>query len=112
LKEPRRRFGKNRRLLKKDEYDRVFAGKDVYYGTQTIIRKIPNGLGTNRIGLVVKRKTAIERNGFKRVLREAFRQMEFKNGTAFDVVAIARTGAVPEFAAVQADLRGALGVQC
>jgi ribonuclease P protein component len=106
----RLKFGKNRRLLKRSEFDRVFNGGGVFYGVQTVIRKIPNELGTNRLGLVVKRKTAVERNRFKRIIREAFRQLDPETGGGFDLVAVAKTGVKPVFAAVREDIRRALGV--
>ena len=69
-------FTREMRLLKADEFKRVFAGACKAGNTQLTILAMPNGLGYPRLGMAISRKAirfAVQRNRIKRLLREYFR---------------------------------------
>ncbi len=91
---PSLRFGKNRRLLHKTDFDRVFADAEIkVHGHGLLLLARRNTLGTSRLGIVIgKRKVrdAAARNRLKRQIRESFRQRQFP---ALDVIALPGGGA-------------------
>ncbi len=86
------RFGKNRRLLDKRAYDRVFAKpKRISMGPFLLLVRQSNQ-PTSRLGLAISKKRvnlASDRNRIKRHIRESFRQAEL---TAVDVIALSGKG--------------------
>lgn len=66
-----------------------------------------NSVGHPRLGLVVSRKcgTSVERNRWKRCLREAFRQSQAELPQGLDLVVIPRPRAEPATPAVAGSLR-------
>ncbi|KTD24079.1 MULTISPECIES: ribonuclease P protein component [Legionella] len=86
------RFGKTRRLLKKSDYDYVFAQARKLVTSEFIVLHRINSLGYARLGLALSKKSipkAHDRNRIKRLLRETFRIARLP---AVDVVFIARPG--------------------
>lgn len=71
---PRTLGGKDK-LLKKNEFERVFKRGKRFRGGRMEFTYLPNGLERPRLGLVVSRKVgkAVIRNRTRRVLREVFR---------------------------------------
>jgi ribonuclease P protein component len=90
------RFPKQSRLLLGREFDRVFAARTSASDRWLVVYGIENDLGRPRLGLAVSRRvgSAVARNRWKRVLREAFRlsQMQLP---PLDIVCVPRTGKDP-----------------
>lgn len=86
-------FDKTRRLLKKSEYDHVFAEAKKIVNTEFIILYRDNLVGHARLGLALSKKMIAkshDRNRVKRILREAFRTD--KRLPSVDMVLLARPG--------------------
>ncbi|WP_428308562.1 ribonuclease P protein component [Lacipirellula sp.] len=100
-------FHRSRRLLKKAEFDRVFARRRSQGDGMLILYACENELDYPRIGLVVSRKAgnAVVRNRWKRCLREAFRLSQHELPAGIDLVALPRAGAEPTMPRVQQSLR-------
>jgi ribonuclease P protein component len=88
-------FSKSRRLLKTAEFDRVFRRRQSKSDGMLVLYACENGLGHARLGLVVSRKVgpAVQRNRWKRCLREAFRLSQHEL-PALDYVALPKPQAV------------------
>ncbi|MBA2657268.1 MAG: ribonuclease P protein component [Tatlockia sp.] len=85
-------FNKTQRLLKKSDYDYVFAQAKKLATSEFIVLHRENTLGNARLGLALSKKMiqkAHDRNRIKRLLRETFRTKELP---AFDVIFLARPG--------------------
>lgn len=86
-------FDKTRRLLKKSDYDHVFAQANKLITAEFVILHRNNSVGTARLGLALSKKKiakACQRNRLKRLLRESFRTRELPD---VDVIFLARNGA-------------------
>ena len=86
-------FDKTRRLLKKSEYDYVFAEAKKIVNSEFIILYRENKVGHARLGLALSKKMiakAHDRNRVKRILRETFRTD--KHLPSVDIVMLARHG--------------------
>ncbi|MBQ7014640.1 MAG: ribonuclease P protein component [Clostridia bacterium] len=82
-------------------YTRLYGkGKSVVSGT-TVVYYRSNNLKINRLGLTSTKKIgcAVKRNRARRVIREAYRLLEDRLGTGYDIIIVARTKAtsVPMF---------------
>ncbi|ASQ44576.1 ribonuclease P protein component [Legionella clemsonensis] len=85
-------FDKTRRLLKKSDYDYVFAQAKKVVTSEFIFLYRNNSLGYARLGLALSKKIipkAHDRNRLKRLLRETFRVNPLP---AIDVIVLARPG--------------------
>ncbi len=88
-------FPKRIRLLSGSDFSPVFdsppfKASDRYF----LILAIPNNLGHARLGLVVAKKNvrfAVDRNRFKRLVRESFRPKQHQL-PAIDAIVLARRG--------------------
>ena len=86
-------FDKTRRLLKKSEYDHVFAEAKKIVNSEFIILYRNNLVGHPRLGLALSKKMIAkshDRNRVKRILRETFRTN--KCLPSVDIVMLARPG--------------------
>jgi ribonuclease P protein component len=93
------RFPKRLHLLKASEFERVFAARNSAVNPWLAIYGAANDVGHPRLGLTVSRKIggAVERNRWKRLIREAFRLTQHRL-PALDVVCVARSPAPPTLA--------------
>ena len=91
------RFPKRLRLLRADEFERVFAARSSAGDAMLVVYGTANDLGHARLGLTVSRRAggAAARNRWKRLLREAFRLTQHEL-PALDLVCIPRAGATPQ----------------
>lgn len=76
--DPRRDFGRARRLLLKKQFDHVLRGASERVGRGPLrLAARDNDLEMARLGLIVAKRMlprAVDRNRAKRVIRESFRQ--------------------------------------
>lgn len=94
------------RIRKRAEFDRVFAARISVADENLIIHAACNELGHTRLGLAVSRRVggAVQRNRWKRRLREAFRLAQAKLPPGIDLVAIPRRQAPPTMPVIQQSL--------
>lgn len=79
---------KDEKLLKKAQFDAVFATRQSAGNKRLVIHWADNDLGHPRLGLVVSTRygNAVERNRFKRRVREVFRTQKAQFGSRDIVV--------------------------
>ncbi|GAB4152636.1 MAG: hypothetical protein Kow00107_03170 [Planctomycetota bacterium] len=79
------------RLLKKAEFDRLFADGRKVVGRHIIAFIAPSQ--NSRLGLVVSKRWggAVRRNRIKRLMREAFRQTKAEVDFSFDVILLPKS---------------------
>lgn len=97
-------FPPDRRLKTPAEFDAVFSRKSSAGDGNLVVYVARNTLGHNRMGLVVSRRkigNAVQRNRWKRRLREAFRLQQEKFPQGFDLVVLPQSKAHPGFAELQ-----------
>ena len=89
------RFRKSDRVVRQPDFER--AHKSDYFAADDVlvIKGVRNGLPQSRLGLAVSRRVgnAVERNRWKRLLREAFRRQREKIPAGWDFVVRPRRGA-------------------
>lgn len=98
------RFPPEHRVRKRDEYQRVFAGRKVSVRDDVLlIFGQLNGLPHPRLGTSVGKKVgnAVVRNRWKRCLREAFRLNRHKLPSGVDLVVIPVARCRPTLALVE-----------
>jgi ribonuclease P protein component len=95
-------FPKKMRLLRGDEFDRVFAARASVSNKWLVLYGADSGRRHPRLGLAVSRRqgTAVVRNRWKRLLREAFRAAQDKL-PALDLVCVPKASVVPDFAEIE-----------
>lgn len=85
-------FGPERRLKRNADFQRVFAGRVSFADDRLIMFVAENDLNRVRAGICVGKKlgSAVVRNRYKRVLREAFRTIQHDLPGGYDYVLIPR----------------------
>jgi len=77
------------RLLKSGEFQRVRSNGRRFYSRNFIVYTLPNGLGTNRLGITASARVggSVTRNRVKRLIREFFRlnTREISPGRPIDI---------------------------
>jgi ribonuclease P protein component len=98
-------FPKRSRLLRGEEFDMVFAARASAADDLLVLYGAANRLGYPRLGLAVSRRCggAVQRNRWKRILREAFRSTQ-RELPALDLVCVPRADSVPELRRLVASL--------
>jgi ribonuclease P protein component len=101
----RLRFGRDRRLLAKSDFDRVFQAGRKAFARGLVVYVAASPVERARIGLVTGRKfgNAVARNRARRLLREAFR-LSLTELPPLDLVALPQPG----FPDAMEDVRRAL----
>lgn len=89
---PRYTFPKSRRLTKREEFAAVYDGKVRESRGPLVVYARPNGLSWPRLGLSTSRKVgkAVRRNRIRRLLREAFRHLQFDLPSGYDLLIVIR----------------------
>lgn len=73
-------FPKYHRLVKSEQYIRVFSKPDRFIGVGYFLLSRANGLGFARLGLAISKRNfprSVDRNRIKRIVRESFREVFF-----------------------------------
>ena len=99
-------FPKKCRLRHRSDYERVFTRRSAASDGLLILYGCRNGLQYPRIGLSVSRKvgSAVVRNRWKRLIREAFRQTYSELPVSLDIVVIPRRGTQPSLDSILVSL--------
>jgi ribonuclease P protein component len=103
---PDQTFRPEHRLRRPAEFDAVFRRRKSAADDVLVVYASENGLPHARLGLSVSRKVggAVDRNRWKRLIRESFRMNRTKLPTGLDLVVIPRAGIVPSLAAISESL--------
>ena len=90
-------FPKRLRLLQASDFERVFVARNSAGNSSFTLYGAANEIGHARLGMTVSRKVggAVERNRWKRLLREAFRLSRHELPAA-DFVCVVRGPVPPE----------------
>ena len=110
----RRFFNRSIACVRKADFARVYAAARASASDDVLlIYACENELTHARLGLSVSRKVggAVQRNRWKRILREAFRLSVEQLPAGVDLVVIPRAAAAPELRIGQR-IAGALGAAC
>jgi ribonuclease P protein component len=100
------RFPAQYRLRTSADFDRVYSRRCSASDALLLVYIRENDLPHPRIGVSVSRKVggAVQRNRWKRLLREAFRLSRAEFPPGIDMIAIPRAGAEPGLQSLRASL--------
>lgn len=100
------RFGRDKRITRKQEIERAFAGRCTAGDERLVVYAVPNDLAQPRMGVTIGRKHggAVRRNRIRRLLREAFRLEQHNLPGGFDLLLVPRAGAEAELEAYRQSL--------
>ncbi|MEX0867169.1 MAG: ribonuclease P protein component [Pirellulales bacterium] len=103
---PDQRFPRERRLRRDDDFRAVFARKCSAADAFIVIYARLNDVGYSRLGLSVSKKhgSAVRRNRWKRLFREAFRLEYSQLPQSLDLVMIPKQGSEPNLASIRESL--------
>lgn len=78
------------------DFKRIYAKGKSCVGRCVVVYLLRNRLGYNRMGITVSKKLggAVQRNRVKRIIREAYRQMESGIAQGYDFVIVSRSRSV------------------
>ncbi len=85
------------RLKRREDFRKVFAARCLTMDDVIVMYLSHNGLDVTRLGLGVGRKLgkAVVRNRIKRLIREAFRQLQMGTVTpGYDLICVPRSGQI------------------
>jgi ribonuclease P protein component len=100
------KFGKELRLRKPAEFDRVYKARVYAADDVLVINGDASGLAYSRLGLSVSKKVgnAMVRNRWKRLIREAFRLSHEQLPPGLDLVVRPQKNAAADFEAISRSL--------
>ncbi|HEV3005968.1 MAG TPA: ribonuclease P protein component [Pirellulales bacterium] len=95
------------RIRRGADFQRVYRRRLIASDGCLVLYGCENGLDFPRLGLSVSRKVggAVQRNRWKRLLREAFRLGRHELPAGLDLVVVPRAGVVPELVQLAESLR-------
>lgn len=99
-------YPKSARMRRQAQFRAVSSRGAVFPGREALVRRVANELGTPRLGIASPRRygNAVERNRFRRLVREAFRAVAAELG-AFDYLVSPRKHLeTPTLEGLKADL--------
>jgi ribonuclease P protein component len=100
------RFSRQDRIRKQEDFERVYQGR---FGADPVlvVHARRNGTDSSRLGVSVSRRLggAVERNRWKRRIREAFRVQRPELPVGLDIVVRPRKGANLDYHAIAQSLR-------
>ena len=101
-----RRFRAQDRIRKQADFDRVYAARVYAADEVLVVTGAVTELGRARLGLSISKRVgnAVVRNGWKRLIREAFRLSREQIPNGVDLVVRPQKGAAAELEAVKASL--------
>lgn len=104
------RFRPREHLRRQNDIRRVFDQRCSVSDSWLIIYGRHNQLPFNRVGFVVSRKvgSAVIRNRFRRLYREAYRLVRAELPTGLDLIVLPRTNQPAKLATIQESLRNLL----
>jgi ribonuclease P protein component len=100
------RFSSDDRLLKPAQFDKVFKRRCSASDAILVVYACEGEMPQNRIGLTVSKKAgnAVQRNLWKRLLRESFRRNRDQIPTGIDFIVLPRRGVQPSWEAISRSL--------
>jgi ribonuclease P protein component len=103
---PRQRFPAQYRLRHAKQFRAVFDLRLSLADSRLIVYVGPNQLPHSRLGLSVSRKlgSAVVRNRWKRLVREAFRRNRHQLPAGLDLIVLPRKGVDPDYPTVASSL--------
>lgn len=83
-------FSKKYRICRTGDFQRIFHKGKRFHQAHLTACSIPNALGYRRLGISIGKKfgKAHDRNRFKRLVRESFRQLNTRDSEGMDIVII------------------------
>ena len=106
-------FAKKYRVVKKEDFDRIFRNGKVFYCDFFMVKVLKNDLGFNRFAVVVSKKVslkAVVRNEVKRKLMEVLRRNVGALPESCDVIVyVNRSVLGRSFGKIQERLRDCFG---
>ena len=99
-------FPKAFRLLRREEFQGVYARGDRVVGRYVLVHVLPNQLGHPRLGVTVTKKSgkAVVRNRWKRLIREVFRRNKGAFPPVDMVVTVKRGVELPSYWELEKDM--------
>ena len=98
-------FAKEERLIKTKDFRKVYRLGRSYKAGPVVLRSLPNGAPTNRVGFSISAKCikrAFRRNRIKRLFREAYRRNKNVLKKGLDIVFVVRRDAKEDFSYAEA----------
>ena len=91
-------LGPSKRMIRKGDFDRTFAGRCTAGDGLMVVYVLPNERPDPRIGLAVSKRhgKAVQRNRLRRLLREAFRLEQHNLPVGFDYLLVPRPASQTE----------------
>ena len=101
------RFPRDYRIRRNSDYQRVFARRCSVADDSIVVYAAANDLPHPRLGMAVSRRlgTAVARNRWRRLLREAFRAIRASLPCGVDLIIVPREGRNPQLDGIMNSLK-------
>jgi ribonuclease P protein component len=102
-------YPKEARLRLRRDFHRLVGNARIYPGRECLVRVMDNDCGQARVGMAAPRRygNAVRRNRFRRLVREAFRDLRGELGAVDLLVSPRKQLEEPTLAGIRADLAAA-----